>query len=71
MWAYIERKLAEAKTVREARWAYAARLAAAPDCQHCDGEGETRVRGMRSVTGYEVCCHCGGSGKDVSVVKDA
>lgn len=32
-------------------------------CPHCDGEGEARVRGIRTVTGYDRCVHCGGTGE--------
>lgn len=33
------------------------------ECVHCDGEGEVRVRGIRTVTGYTSCAYCGGIGK--------
>ncbi|UVD36615.1 hypothetical protein RCXUPER_197 [Rhodobacter phage RcXuper] len=32
-------------------------------CEHCDGEGEARVRGIRTETGYDMCVHCGGTGE--------
>lgn len=37
-------------------------LNAARECEHCDGEGETRVFGIRATTGYDMCVHCGGTG---------
>lgn len=40
-------------------------LAREQECEHCDGEGETRVRGVRSPTGYDMCVHCGGTGQKV------
>lgn len=65
MWSFIERKLHQAAVKRQAAEAYQARLDAAPICQECEGEGQKRVRGVRSPTGFETCCHCGGSGKDL------
>lgn len=35
-------------------------------CPECDGDGETRVRGMRTTTGYETCVFCGGLGCDAT-----
>lgn len=65
MFTYIERKLHEAKQRRERQEEYDLRMSNAPDCSHCRGEGETRVRGIRTITGYCVCAYCGGTGKDI------
>lgn len=34
-------------------------------CEHCDGDGNIRVRGMRTVTGFDTCACCGGMGEVV------
>lgn len=31
-------------------------------CDHCDGDGDVRVRGMRTITGVDTCAYCGGLG---------
>ena len=65
MFAYIERKLHAAKQQRERQEEYDLRMSNAPDCEHCHGEGETRIRGVRSPTGYCRCANCGGTGKEL------
>lgn len=67
MFRWFARLIAEElEKERQRREAVAAWEAAEKQtCEHCDGAGESRVRGVRSPTGYEMCCYCGGVGKVV------
>lgn len=62
---YLARRIAEALDEREQRRRATAEWDALPKepCLHCGGDGEVRVRGVRTVTGYEMCFHCGGLGE--------
>lgn len=71
MWRFIERKLNEARQQREGAEKRAKELAAAPHCRECGGDGEVRVRGVRSPSGYEMCYCCAGTGKDLDQRKEA
>lgn len=70
LFRFIESRLNAARRHREASEAYRAALVKqeallkdpANWCAACDGEGETRVRGVRTETGRVSCCHCGGTG---------
>lgn len=57
-----ERRRAEARAAK----LVALRNDPATMCPECAGFGETRVRGVRTITGYEVCAYCGGLGCDVN-----